>query len=68
MTVTIDTSDERGLHLLEVLKGLPYVEMGELSKEDAQLIADLKESFAYMNDVKLGLKEARPIEELLNEL
>jgi hypothetical protein len=56
------------LHLLEVLKSLPYVKTTTLTEEKAQLLEDLKESVDTLNQVKKGKIKLKSAKDLFNEL
>jgi hypothetical protein len=45
------------LHLLEVLKSLPYVKTTTLSDEKALLMEEIKEAVEELNLVKAGKKK-----------
>jgi predicted DNA-binding protein len=68
MRVLLDIKDEKALHLLEVLKSLPYVKTTTLTEEKAQLLEDLKESVDTLNQVKKGEIKLKSARDLFNEL
>lgn len=68
MRVLLDIKDSKALHLLEVLKSLPYVKTKTLSDEKALLMEEIKEAVEELNLVKAGKLKARNVEDLLNEL
>lgn len=73
MQVVLETKSKKGLHLLDVLKDLPYVKItpftGEkISKEKALLIKEIKEAVEEINLIKAGKKKAHNAEDFLNEL
>lgn len=68
MRVLLDIKDEKALHLLEVLKSLPYVKTTTLTEEKAQLLEDLKESVDTLNQVKKGKIKLKSARDLFNEL
>jgi len=41
MKVLLDIKDDKAYHLLEVLKGLPYVKTRTLTPNEAQILEDL---------------------------
>lgn len=67
MKVLLEIEDEKAPSLLEVLRGLPYVTTEEID-EKQQLVEEIKEAVKELNLIKAGKKEARPAEDLLNEL
>ena len=68
MRVLLDIKDAQALHLLEVLKSLPYVKTTTLTEEKAQLLEDLKESVDTLNQVKKGKIKLKSAKDLFNEL
>ena len=68
MRVLLDIKDNKALHLLEVLKSLPYVKTTSLSDEKALLMEEMKEAVEELNLVKAGKKKARNAMDFLNEL
>ena len=68
MRVLLDIKDNKALHLLEVLKSLPYVKTTTLSDEKALLMEEIKEAVEELNLVKVGKKKARNAMDFLNEL
>jgi hypothetical protein len=68
MRVLLDIKDAKALHLLEVLKSLPYVKTTTLTEEKAQLLEDLKESVDTLNQVKKGKIKLKSARDLFNEL
>lgn len=68
MRVLLDIKDNKALHLLEVLKSLPYVKTTSLSDEKALLMEEMKEAIEELNLVKAGKKKARNAMDFLNEL
>jgi predicted DNA-binding protein len=68
MRVLLDIKDAKALHLLEVLKSLPYVKTTTLTEEKAQLLEDLKESVDTLNQVKKGEIKLKSARDLFNEL
>lgn len=68
MKVLLDIRDDKALHLLEVLRSLPYVKTKQLTNAKAQLISEIKEAVEEINLIKAGKLEARDAEDFLNEL
>ena len=68
MKVLLDIKDSKALHLLEVLKSLPYVKTRQLTDEEAQVMGDLREAVEEMKLIRAGKKQARDAEDFLNEL
>lgn len=68
MKVLLDIKDNKALHLIEVLKGLPYVKAKTISEEKAQLMEEIKEAVDNITLVRKGKLKARPVKDLLDEL
>lgn len=68
MKVLLDIKDNKALHLMEVLKSLPYVKAKTISNEKALLMEEIKEAVENLKLVRQGKLKARPAKELLNEL
>jgi len=68
MKVLLDIQDGKSLHIMEVLKSLPYVKTEQLTDEKAILMKDLREAVEEMKQIRAGKKEARNAEDFLNEL
>ena len=68
MKVLLDIKDDKALHLLEVLKGLPSVKTNPLTNEKALLMEEIKEAVENLKLVRKKKLKARPAKELLDEL
>jgi hypothetical protein len=68
MRVLLDIKDSKALHLLEVLKSLPYVKTKTLSDEKALLMEEIKEAVEELKLVRVGKKKAHNAVDFLNEL
>ena len=68
MKVLLDIQDSKALHLLEVLKSLPYVKTKQLTEEKAQLMSEIREAVENLKLVRQDKLKARPAKELLDEL
>ncbi len=68
MRVLLDIKDAQALHLMEVLKSLPYVKTTTLTEAKAQLLEELKESVDTLNQVKKGKVKLKSARDLFNEL
>lgn len=68
MKVLLDIQDNKAIHLMAVLKSLPYVKTKAISNEKALLIEEIKDAVENLNLVKQGKLKARPARELLDEL
>ena len=68
MRVLLDIKDNKALHLMEVLKSLPYVKTKTLSDEKALLMEEIKEAVDNLQLVRKGKLKARPAKDLLDEL
>ena len=68
MKVLLEIQDNKALHLLEVLKGLPYVKTKQLTDVKAQLMSEIRDAVEEMQLIHTGKKQARDAEDFLNEL
>ncbi len=68
MKVLLDIEDNKALHLLEVLKSLPYVKTKQLTEEKAQLMSEIRDAVDNLKLVHQGKLKARPAKDLLDEL
>ncbi len=68
MKLLLDVKDDKALHLLEVLKSLPYVKTTPLTETKAQLMSEIREAVEEMKQIRAGKKQARDAEDFLNEL
>ncbi len=68
MKVLLDIQDDQAIHLMEVLKSLPYVKAKQLTEEKAQLIGEIREAVENLKLVREGKLKARLAKDLLDEL
>jgi hypothetical protein len=68
MRVLLDIKDNKALHLVEVLKSLPYVKTVTLSDEKAMLMEEIKEAVEELKLIKQGKLQGIPAKQLLDEL
>ena len=68
MKVLLDIQNDKAVHILEILKSLPFVEIEELPDDKVQLIQEINEAVTNLKSVKEGKTKAKPIDELLDEL
>ena len=68
MKLLLDIKDDKAIHLIEVLKSLPYVDVVPYNEEKEQLVDEIKEAVDNLKLVRAGKLTAKPAEELLNEL
>ena len=68
MKVLLDIKDSKAHHLIEVLKGLPYVKTETLTPYKAKVLKDVKEAVEEMNLVLAGKLKTRNAEDLFDEL
>ncbi|MBL0047647.1 MAG: hypothetical protein IPP32_06055 [Bacteroidetes bacterium] len=54
MRVLLDIKDNKAMHLLEVLKGLPYVKTTTISEEKGLLMDEIKEAVENLKLVRQG--------------
>lgn len=68
MKILLDIKDNKALHLLEVLRSLPYVKATQISNEKAEVIEKVKVAIEELNQIKKGKIKGIPAKDLLNEL
>ena len=68
MKVLLDIKDSQAIHLVEVLKSLPYVKVKQLTEEKALLMSEIREAVENLKLVREGKLKARPAKDLLDEL
>ncbi len=68
MKVLLDIKDSQAIHLMEVLKSLPYVKAKQLTESKAQLMSEIRDAVEEIKLIREGKKEARNAEDFLNEL
>tara|TARA_R110002072_G_scaffold301172_1_gene480404 strand:- start:2242 stop:2448 length:207 start_codon:yes stop_codon:yes gene_type:complete len=68
MKVLLDIKDSQAIHLMEVLKSLPYVKAKQLTEAKAQLMTEIREAVEEIKLIREGKKQARNAEDFLNEL
>lgn len=68
MKVILEIEDCMAMHLMEVLKSLPYVKAKTISTEKAEIISNLKQAIDEVNLIKAGVLEGIDANNLLNEL
>lgn len=67
MRVLLEIKDDKVIQLLEILKGLSYVNTIEL-EEKVILKHEISKAVQELKDIREGKLEGIPVEELLNEL
>lgn len=68
MKVLLEIKDNKALHLMEVLKSLPYVKAKTISNEKALLMEDIRQAVEELKLVRQGKLKGIPAKELLDEL
>jgi hypothetical protein len=68
MKVLLEIKDNKALHLLEVLKSLPYVKATTLTDAKAEVLSEFREAVEEMKLILAGQKESRDADEFLSEL
>jgi hypothetical protein len=68
MRILVDVKDNKAMHLLEVLKGLPYVKTKTISDEKALLIEEIKDAVEELKLIRKGKLKGISAKELLDEL
>lgn len=71
MKLLVDVKDSQVAVFFEMLKNYSDVKAEQLSKQEAELLAEIKEikkAFKNADKIKAGKLKGRPAAELLNEL
>jgi hypothetical protein len=68
MRVLLDIKDSEAVHLMRVLRSLPYLKELNISAEKEELVEEIKEAVENLKLVREGKLKARPARELLDEL
>lgn len=68
MKVLLDIKDSKALHLMEVLKSLPYVKARKISEEKALLMEEIKEAVEELKLIRQGKLKGISSKQLLDEL
>ena len=68
MKILLEINDDKAIHLVEVLKSLPYVDIIPYTDEKTQLVSEIKEAVDNLKLVRESKLKAQPAEDLLNEL
>lgn len=68
MHVLLDIKDSKALHLLEVLRSLPYVKTKTISEEKAQLMEEIKDAVDSLLLIKEGKLKTKSARDLYDEL
>ncbi len=63
MKVLLDIKDNKALHILEVLKSLPYVKTKQISGEKALLLEEISDAAEEIKLILEGKREARNAED-----
>jgi hypothetical protein len=68
MKVILDIKDNKALHLMEVLKSLPYVKTKTISQEKALLMEEIKDAVEELKLIRQGKLKGIPAKQLLDEV
>ncbi|MBK9257444.1 MAG: hypothetical protein IPM42_18425 [Saprospiraceae bacterium] len=68
MKVLLDIKDSKAIHLVEVLKSLPYVKTTTISDDKAILMEDIKEAVEELKLIRKGKLKGISAKQLLDEL
>lgn len=69
MKILLDIQENKVAFFMEMLKSLKFVKQATpLSDSKAEILKSVRQGVIEMNEVIEGKKEARDVEELLNEL
>jgi len=64
----LEIKDSKALHLMEVLKSLPYAKTKTISNEKALLMEEIKEAVEELILISQGKLKGIPARKLLDEL
>jgi hypothetical protein len=68
MQVLLNIPDVKAPFLMDVLQHISYVKVKPLTDERALLLTETREAVEEMKQIKSGKKQARDMEDFLNEL
>jgi len=68
MKLELEVKDDKLIFFMELIKNFSFVKVHPIKKSKDQFLTELKDSVDDLNRIKKGEKEARDIEELLDEL
>jgi hypothetical protein len=68
MQVLLNIPDVKAPFLMDVLQHISYVKIKPLTDEKALLLTETREAVEEMRQIKSGKKQARNMEDFLNEL
>jgi len=68
MKILLDIKDNQGLHLIELLKSIPYVRTTIITDAIAFALKEVREAVIELKEVLDDRKESRNADDFLNEL
>jgi hypothetical protein len=68
MKLLLDIEDSKVSFIMELLKNFRFVKVNSVETEDVRIYKELEESVEQMNLISERKLNARPVEELLNEI
>jgi tRNA(Ser,Leu) C12 N-acetylase TAN1 len=68
MKFIIESDDAKAVHLLNILKDLPYVTILPLEDEAPNLLKEIREAVEELKQVKAGKSKTRSAQAFLDEL
>jgi hypothetical protein len=68
MKILLDIPDEKAPSLMDVLRSISYVKAKPITDSKAKLLEEMKEAVEEIKLIRAGKKEARNVEDFLNEL
>jgi hypothetical protein len=68
MKVLLEIEDKKAMHLIEVLKSMPYVKTKMLSRKKALLMEEITKAVEELTLIRQGELIGIPAKELLDEL
>ncbi len=64
MKILLDIDDQMGLHLMAIIKKIPYIKAQQLTDAKANLLKEVREAVIEMQEIKSGKKKAKDIKDL----
>jgi hypothetical protein len=68
MKVILDIKDSKAIHIMEVLKSLPYVKAKMISAEKATLMEEISDAVNEVTLIRKGKLKGIPAKQLLDAL
>jgi hypothetical protein len=68
MKIIVDIKDNKAAFVMELLNSFEFVKVKTITNDKALLLEEIKETVVNIKLAKHGKEEAKPLNELLNEL